>query len=486
MHGMSLKTRRSVGSTAAASVATELANSALLAAGAVLDQPAIVGPDQTWTWRQVHQASIEFSKRLRHATAVCNLCTSRATFLVTWLAALRSHTLLVLPPSGGDADLAGVLRSTSDPVIVADGSQPIHQSWRSSAECLICPPIRQRSEASTEDLAWQPDWDCTAILLYTSGSTRAPEPQAKTLLHLARGAQVLGERMAREIAGGLTAVRRIACSVPPQHMFGIEASVMLSLVHAIPVQEGRPLLPADVQQALRGSPGTAWVATPLHLRGLVQSGEVLSDCSVVLASTMPLTQQLARQAEDLIGAPVLEIYGSTETGVLAMRRPAREAAWEPVSGVRVECVSDGTMAYGSHFQSPARVADQIEIDTPASFRLLGRSSDMIKIGGRRASLAGLNLLLQDLPGLEDGVLYLPTTTNPTERLCLIYCGPALDRADVERWLRTRVDPAFLPRTFIRVDKLPRSESGKLPRHALDALFAARQRGAKPPATGGKT
>jgi acyl-coenzyme A synthetase/AMP-(fatty) acid ligase len=292
--------------------------------------------------------------------------------------------------------------------------------------------------------------------------------------------------MAREIAGGLTAVRRIACSVPPQHMFGIEASVMLSLVHAIPVQEGRPLLPADVQQALRGSPGTAWVATPLHLRGLVQSGEVLSDCSVVLASTMPLTQQLARQAEDLVGAPVLEIYGSTETGVLAMRRPAREAAWEPVSGVRVESVSDGTLAYGSHFQSPARVADQIEIDTPASFRLLGRSTDMIKIGGRRASLAGLNLLLQDLPGLEDGVLYLPTTTNPTERLCLIYCGPALDRADVERWLRTRVDPAFLPRTFIRVDKLPRSESGKLPRHALDALFAARQRGAKPPATGGKT
>lgn len=483
---MSLTIRRSVGTTAAANIPPELSDSALLAAGASLDQPAIVSPDQTWTWLQVHQASIELSKSLRHATAVCNLCASRVSFLVTWLAALRSHALLVLPPSGGDADLAGVLKSTPHPVIVADHSQPIDQSWRSSAECLICPPI-QPPKALTQDLAWQPDWDSTAILLYTSGSTRAPEPQSKTLLHLAIGAQVLGARVAREIAGGLSAVRRIVCSVPPQHMFGIEASVMLSLVHAIPVQEGRPLLPADVQDALDASPATAWIATPLHLRGLVQSGEVLSNCNLVLASTMPLSQQLAQQAEDVIGAPVLEIYGSTETGVLAMRRSAHEEAWEPVSGVRVESVTDGTLAYGSHFCSPVRVADQIEIDTATgSFKLLGRSTDMIKIGGRRASLAGLNLLLQDLPGLEDGVLYQPATMNPTERLCLIYSGPTLDRAEVEQWLRTRVDPAFLPRTFIHVDRLPRSESGKLPRHALDALFAARQRRGKPSGTTGET
>jgi acyl-coenzyme A synthetase/AMP-(fatty) acid ligase len=305
-------------------------------------------------------------------------------------------------------------------------------------------------------------------------------------LHLATGAQVLGERLAREIVGGLSSVRRIVCSVPPQHMFGVEASVMLSLVHAIPVQEGRPLLPADVQQAFAGSPAAAWIATPLHLRGLVQSGEALSNCNLVVTSTMPLTQQLAQQTEDLVGAPVLEIYGSTETGVLAMRRSAHETAWRPFSGVRVERIDDATLAYGSHFSSPVRLPDETEIDATGSFKLLGRSTDMIKIGGRRASLAGLNLLLEGLPGLEDGVLYLPTTTNPTERLCLIYSGPTLDRAEVEQWLRTRLDSAFLPRTFVHVDKLPRSDSGKLPRQALDALFAAWQRRGEPPGASGET
>lgn len=483
---MSLPIMPAVGTPATALVPPGLAGSALLAASELLDEPAIVGPDRTWTWRQVHLASMELSGRLRHASAVCNLCTSRVSFLVTWLAALRGHALLVLPPSGGHADLAGVLQSTPRPVIVVDHARAIDRAWPGSAEGLICPPPWPASKASAADLAWEPDWDRPAILLYTSGSTHAPEPQPKTLLQLATGAQVLGDRLARYKTGGLSTVRRIVCSVPAQHMYGVEASVMLSLVHSIPVLEGRPLLPADVQQAFAGSPGTAWIATPLHLRGLVRSGDVLPNCSLVLASTMPLTQHLAQQTEDLVGAPVLEIYGSTETGVLAMRRSARAAAWTPVSGVRVERVDGGTLAYGAHFTSPVRLPDETEIDATGSFKLLGRSSDMIKIGGRRASLAGLNLLLADLPGLEDGVLYLPATSNPTERLCLIYSGPTLERAGVEKWLRTRLDPAFLPRTFVHVDKLPRNDTGKLPRQALDALFAAWQRTGEPSGASGRS
>ncbi len=474
MHTVSPLTKPVVARDDAPRARPGLAHSALLAASALLDQPAVIGLDRAWTWREVHLASIALSRSFRRASAVCNLCTSRVSFLVTWLAALRSNALLVLPPSGGHADLAGILKSMAHAVIVADHSAGVRWGWRSIAECLICPPIAEGSTASHADLAWQPDWDRTAVLLYTSGSTRAPEPQPKTLLQLATGAQVLGRRLERGIEGGLGGIRRIVCSVPSQHMFGIEASVMLSLVHAIPVHEGRPLLPADVQQAFAGTRGTAWVATPMHLRGLVQAGVQLSNCSLVLASTMPLTQSLAQRTEDLVGAPVLEIYGSTETGALAMRRSACEAAWRPLDGVHVATVDDATRAHGAHFDSPACLPDQIDVDATGGFRLVGRSSDMIKIGGRRASLAGLNLLLEDLPGLEDGVFYLPTSTNPTERLCLIYSGPTLERTGIEQWLRTRLDPAFLPRTFVHVDKLPRSDNGKLPRQALTALFTVWQ------------
>jgi acyl-coenzyme A synthetase/AMP-(fatty) acid ligase len=166
-----------------------------------------------------------------------------------------------------------------------------------------------------------------------------------------------------------------------------------------------------------------------------------------------------------------EIYGSTETGALAMRRTAQESHWRPLDDVRLELASEATLAHGSHFASPATLLDEIEHEAGGSFTLLGRHNDLIKIAGRRASLAGLNLLLQELPGLEDGVFYLPATGNPTERLCLIHSGPPLDRAATRRWLRARVDAVFLPRAFIRIERLPRGENGKLRKQMLDRVYA---------------
>lgn len=446
-----------------------LSDSPLLAGVSHLDEPAVLGVRDHWTWRQIHQASIDLLSRLGNASAVCNLCSSRVGFLITWLAALRGGRLLTLPPSGGHADLAKILASTDRTIVVADDPDVVPAAWRHEGLCLIYRPERPPEQAAAAALAWQPAWDDTSVLLYTSGSTGSPERQAKSLRQLATGAQVLGARLARDVEGGLAAIRRIVCSVPPQHMFGLEGSVMLSLVHAMPVLDRRPLLPADVHAAFADGAPAAWITTPLHLRSLVQSGEQLPNCSVVIASTMPLAQTLAQQTEQLVAAPVLEIYGSTETGVLAMRRTAHDKLWQPVDGVQLESGDAETRASGTHFASPARLLDQIELEATGRFAMLGRQADLIKIAGRRASLAGLNLLLQELPGLEDGVFYLPAG-GATERLCLIHSGPPLDRAATDRWLRARLDPAFLPRTLIHVERLPRSDNGKLPRQALDRLF----------------
>ena len=68
--------------------------------------------------------------------------------------------------------------------------------------------------------------------------------------------------------------------------------------------------------------------------------------------------------------------------------------------------------------------------------------------------------------------------DPTERLCLIYSGAPLDRAAARRWLRARLDPVFLPRDFIRLDRLPRSDTGKLPLHSLDLAYSSWQAAAR--------
>ena len=450
-----------------------LKDSALLASPALLDRPAVLGDARDWTWRDVHAASLALAERLEPSSSVCNLCASRVGFLVTSLASLRRGCLQLLPPSAGSADLLAILDAGLGPTIVVDDSALVQPQWRAHANCLVIAPPASAAAGDDAALDWEPDWDAMLFCLYTSGTTGAPEAQFKSLGHLARGAQVLAGRLERDVPGGLGEWRAIVCSVPPQHMFGLEMSVLLPLVQGTPVLDRKPLLPLDVRAAFERCGGpAAWIATPLHLRALAQAGESLPGCRLALVSTMPLATALAQQVERLAAAPVIEIYGSTETGVVATRRTAKEQRWEPVADVRVASDDGKTQVWGSHFPSPRLLADQVEFDAEGRFLLLGRHADLVKIGGRRASLAGLNLLLQDLPGLVDGVFYLPPTESPTERLVLIHAGPLADRPAVEALLRARMDPVFLPRTYLQVERLPRTGTGKLPLAALDTLYTA--------------
>lgn len=445
----------------------------LAAAPAWLDRPAVLADDGAWSWRDVHEAALALAERLEGASAVCNLCASRLGFLVTVLAALRRGCLLILPPSGGNAELGAVVAGDRGTRVVGD-PEAWPEPWCDD-RYLQCRPERANSPPrDAAELAWSAPWNEVAIRLYTSGSTGVPQAQPKTLGQLVLGARALVARLAEEVEGGVASLGRIVCSVPPQHMFGLECSVMLSLVCGLPVLDRRPLLPADVRAALEGGPAALWVATPMHLRSLVREGESVPACGLAIASTMPLAAEVAIGAERRLDAPVLEIYGSTETGALAMRRTSQEPDWRPLEGVALERGAGATVARGLHFASPVSVPDEIAPGANGRFSLLGRHADLVKIGGRRASLAGLDRLLLDLPGIEDGAFYLPQTGRSTERLCLVYAGPPLDRETTLGWLRERLDPVFLPRTFIRVERLPRSDGGKLRRAALERIHEAWQ------------
>ena len=89
------------------------------------------------------------------------------------------------------------------------------------------------------------------------------------------------------------------------------------------MHSGRPLLPADLGDAVAASAAPRWLMTsPLHLRACVAARQALPGLAGVVSSTMPLERELARAAEALWGCPVYEIYGSSECGMIALRRTA--------------------------------------------------------------------------------------------------------------------------------------------------------------------
>jgi acyl-coenzyme A synthetase/AMP-(fatty) acid ligase len=188
-----------------------------------------------------------------------------------------------------------------------------------------------------------------------------------------------------------------------------------------------------------------------------------------------LPANLAREVERRYGAPLLEIYGSTETGQIAARRTALEHEWRLWNGVRLELIEERCWAQGGHVEQATALADVLELRGGERFVLHGRTADMVNIAGKRSSIAYLNHQLNGIPGVIDGAYFVrddgETSLAGITRLAALVVAPSLSAGAIVQQLRERIDPVFLPRPLLLVEALPRNETGKLPQHTLRALVA---------------
>jgi acyl-coenzyme A synthetase/AMP-(fatty) acid ligase len=214
------------------------------------------------------------------------------------------------------------------------------------------------------------------------------------------------------------------------------------------------------------------VITPVHLRAVLADAGELPPVDLIVSATAPLSPQLAAEAERRFEAPVLEIYGCSETGQLASRRTTAAGEWHGLDGVQLQQDASGTWASGAFIETETLLGDIIELRRQGRFILHGRTADMVNIAGKRTSLAYLNHQLNSIPGVVDGVFVMPDDRGDAPvRLAAFAVAPELKPEDVLAALRQRVDPVFLPRPLRLVDALPRNVVGKLPRDAVTRLAA---------------
>ncbi len=398
---------------------------------------------------------------------VFNVCADRYRFTVGFAAALCRGQVSLLPPMR-TADFLGRLAARYP-----------------STYCLADEPLPEATpfETVTLDLresapggplpAFAPDQ--VAAISFTSGSTGEPTPHVKRWGTLALGAA------AEAAALGLDTLDAPALvgTVPPQHMYGFESTVLLALHGGCRLAAARPFYPLDVRAALENvSAPRVLVTTPVHLRALVMEGLALPPLALIVCATAPLPSDLAQAAESKYGAPVREIYGFTEAGMVAARRTLDGPEWTPLPGVRLRADGGDWWAEQGHVPVPARFADLIDVHPDGRFVLQGRRSDVVNVAGKRASLASLDHHLQAIPGVLDGAYFVPESAGPAGRLGAFVVAPDLAAGDVLGALRERIDSAFLPRPLHFVDALPRNATGKLTLEALRRLereCAARRR-----------
>jgi acyl-coenzyme A synthetase/AMP-(fatty) acid ligase len=309
-------------------------------------------------------------------------------------------------------------------------------------------------------------------VVFTSGSTGTPQPHPKTWGALVGSVQAEAARLGLLPDSHCTLVG----TVPPQHMYGFESTVLMAWHSGNAFSHAQPFYPADICQALASVPTPRMlVSSPVHLRTLLDSGLALPEISIVVSATAPLSAQLAQDIEARCNAPLMEIYGSTETGQIAARRSTQSNEWRLFPGIKLVVEGDSVRACGDLIDTPTVMNDVIEVINDELFLLHGRKADLVNIAGKRHSLASLNHLLNSIPGVVDGAFFMPdeTCADHVTRLAACVVAPGMEAAYLLAALREHIDPVFLPRPLLFVEELPRNRTGKLPREALQGLLQAR-------------
>lgn len=430
-------------------------------------------PSDTIAWRRGKEISaaeflrdvLSVASRLPAGQYAINLCEDRYWFLVGFAALLANNQTCLLPPSRASRIIDEIASDYPYAFCLCDDSQPD-----------IRTPLHRIDDMTPHDrnltysIPLIPGQHLAAIV-FTSGSTGKPRPNAKYWQDLVTGTRMKQKRFGFGEGGNK---HTIITTVPPQHMYGLETSILNPLLNGVSIYTNKTFFPADVHAALQSvNTPRILVTTPMHLKSCLAAGLEWPEADFIISATAPLDQALASQAESVFNCPVLEIYGCTETGSLATRRTLENNHWLLYEGISIKEQATGHVAVGPNLIGEVPLHDVIELLNGRQFKLHGRHVDMINIAGKRASLEDLNIRLRSIKGVLDAAFIAPESNNDsTKRLTALVVAPSLDTTTIREELARLIDPVFLPRPLLLVGSLPRNETGKLPRTALLDILRA--------------
>ncbi|MCZ6802011.1 MAG: AMP-binding protein [Nitrospirae bacterium] len=392
---------------------------------------------------------------------VLNLCEDRYWFLVGFAAALERKQISLLPPN-------------RVPEVIRQIGKKYYPCY-----CLIDTPgsvegipvldvtACQSTKEESADIPIIPEQQ-VAVIVFTSGSTGEPRPNLKTW-----GSLVSVANKTREGLGqSLTQEQAIVGTVPQQHMYGLETSIMLAIQSGLTIHSTRPFFPEDIRQALSEfNRPSLLITTPLHIRACLIEQTQLPSMAGLVSATAPLPLTLAKEAEERFHSPVLEIYGFTEAGTIAIRRPVTCETWQLLEGLSLIPEGEGYSVKTDYLPDSIPVPDRITVKGSNQFVLHGRPASLVNIAGRRISLDDLNFRLNQIDGVRDGVFFMPDELDgQVTRLVAFVVAPKKTSKDILKALRGHIDPVFSPRPLYFVESLPRNPTGKLPRESLCQLL----------------
>ena len=313
--------------------------------------------------------------------------------------------------------------------------------------------------------------------LFTSGSTGTPKEDNKTARELILRA--VGEYPGVSMCYGRG--RRVFATVPCRHGYGLTSRVMLSL---LTLSVSFPRAIASQGEFGRIPEGALLVTSPAFIKRLDPDGR-RAPCGHVMAAGGRMTPEAMELSVKVLGVPALDVYGSTETGVIATRLDdAPGKPWIPLPDYHLYADAEGRLHVDRdpvHDGRDMLCGDYVSFNDDGSFVLRGRIGREVKIEDTLVSLNKVEGALMSDPWIA-GVAAADVRRREREGIgCAVVLSPAgiretegMTPGKILIALRERsagkLSPIERPRYLRIVERIEENAMSKVPREWVLGLF----------------
>lgn len=277
----------------------------------------------------------------------------------------------------------------------------------------------------------------------------------------------------------------VVASVRPEHMYGALWRVRVPAVAGSVVDPAIIMSVEELASACQRHGRIVFVTTPSFLEKALGHPEFENlkgaFVAIVTSGSLLRSETALAVAQKLDCCPT-EIFGSTETGTVAYRRQTQCELWTVMDNVEVSTLPDGRLVVDSPcaMERAYVMGDIVKLETPRTFRLIGRANRRVKILERYVSISDVESEFLAHPFVSR--VRVEATADAVPRLgALIVLSEqgieALSKTSYgevasrfRRDLSKKIGSFAFPRRIRFVRQLPVNEQGKTMVQAVRAML----------------
>jgi long-chain acyl-CoA synthetase len=351
--------------------------------------------------------------------------------------------------------------------------------------------LTDRGQAAGTTMDWGENWP--ALLKLTSGTTAAPRAIRFRSEQLLADCGQICDTM------GISDVDLNFGVIPISHSYGFSNLLTPLIARGIPMVLSRDRMPRAVLADLARTNATVFPGMPVFYQAFCEMENIamLPKLRLCISAGAPLAVSVARQFRQKFRLAIHSFYGASECGGICYDRHGTSEAegfvGQPIKGVVIKMVDPlasasqvrvSSAAVGDGYfpeSDEARlgsglfVPDDLLSKAANGWRIVGRTSDVINVAGKKVNPAEVEAHLLRFRGVRQAVVFGRASRLRNEEVAAcVVASPGVSEAELLEFCRRGLSGWQVPKQVFFVDAIQVTERGKISRHELARRYANSQ------------